>query len=108
MHDSSPPVSLSKEAAGQIRAALEENQIPTMCLRVAVDLSDPEGPIWGMDFSERHDTDPVHDLLFESAGVTVVIAREQAELPSGTSISWTTEDGEKGFRFDNPRIPTRQ
>jgi iron-sulfur cluster assembly protein len=42
------------------------------------------------------------DLVFESHGARVVVARDEMPMLSGLSVDWRREGLGEAFRFDNP------
>ena len=45
-----------------------------------------------------------HDCVFESHGVSVVVDDDSLRYLDGTSVDYSREGLNEGFRFDNPNV----
>ncbi|MCP4445657.1 MAG: Grx4 family monothiol glutaredoxin [Myxococcales bacterium] len=95
---SAPSICCSEAAATELKAALADSD-PGDAVHIQVDLS------------FRHDMSvgPVEADLFQvtAAGVPFCFDRASARRADGLSIDFVTEDGEAGFKLDNPHRSTK-
>ncbi|MDH5179926.1 MAG: iron-sulfur cluster assembly accessory protein [Gammaproteobacteria bacterium] len=96
-------ITVTPEAAAQIKAAAKQSQAEGLPLRMAATQA-PDGNIqYGMGFA---DDETENDLTFKSEGVTIVVAPTSFELLKNTIIDYVQLDsGEMNFIFRNPNDP---
>ena len=99
-------ITLTPQAAQQIRVAAREGHMEGMALRLAAKRN-PDGSIhYGMGFD---DVGREEDLRFTSEGIDVVIAPVSIDLLTGTTIDYVElEPGSFNFIFLNPSDPNYQ
>ena len=99
-------ITLTPQAAQQIRVAAREGHMEGMALRLAAKRN-PDGSIhYGMGFD---DVGRDEDLRFTSEGIDVVIAPVSIDLLTGTTIDYVElEPGSFNFIFLNPSDPNYQ
>ncbi len=95
-------ITISPEAAKQIRNSAKQSNAEGMCLRVAVRVTPDETYDYGMGFDEAHE----EDMRNTSEGIDIVVAPDHADLLHGTHIDYVElEPGEFNFIFQNPNDP---
>lgn len=95
-------VHLTENAARQIAEMLSretpEVEAPARFLRVFVEAGGCSGMQYGMVFDERRE----EDLLTEAHGVGVVVDGISANYLRGSTIDFSEELSEGGFKISNP------
>lgn len=92
-------ISLTKEAAEQIRVAAEQSGAGNMGLRVAARVNDAGMLEFGMGFDDERESDSAVD----SWGVTLLINRQSAPMLSDVTIDFAeVSPGESRFVFMKP------
>lgn len=92
-------ITLTPEAAKQIRIAAEQGGMDNLALRLAARPSQQGGLEYGMGFDESSDD----DLSFDCEGVTVVFEPQYGPMLSGAVIDFVEiEPGQFNFIFMNP------
>jgi len=95
-------ISITPEAAAQIRTSAKEQHLEGLPLRVAAQRL-PDGKFhYAMGFDEA---DPAKDTTYHIEGVDVVISSISLDLIKGMTIDFVEIDGEKQFIFLNPNDP---
>ncbi len=99
-----PLVELTEEARAQIRFALAAADPPRRWLRVRVT---PNGHEFDYQLQGLNGDQIVDgDLCVEQDGFALVIDSDSADRLRGTRIDYRETLLERGFRFDNPNVPT--
>lgn len=95
-------ITITENAAKQIRIAAEQGEIKDMYLRIAAKESD-EGQIeYGMGFDEKGE----NDIHVVSENIDVIIYDSHADLLKGTTLDFVElNPGEFQFIFINPNDP---
>lgn len=91
-------VQLTESAARRITQQLRQRGAG-IGLRVGVKKSGCSGYAYTMDYA---DAVGAEDVVFESHGARVVIAREALALLEGVTVDFRREGLSEAFRFDNP------
>jgi len=95
-------VSVTPEAAAQIRESARAAGIESPRLRIAARLTPKKDIEYGMGFDEGGEG----DLEFASEGVTLVVAQACSELLDGARLDYVEiNPGEHRFIFINPNDP---
>lgn len=95
-------ITVTAEAAKQIRLAAEQGGMEELVLRLAARPVTNGGLEYGMGFDEPHDD----DMSFTSEGVEVVFEPQYGPLLTGTVIDFVEiEPGQFHFIFMNPNDP---
>jgi iron-sulfur cluster assembly accessory protein len=98
----SPAITVTPKAAATIRQLIADQPSGSkLYLRVRVVPGGCQG------FMHKLDLDPDvsgEDQVCESAGVSVVTFKRQAEMLSGTQVDFGEENGKQGFKVDNPNF----
>jgi iron-sulfur cluster assembly protein len=93
-------ITLTPEAAEQIRLIRRENQVPeTHGLRIGIQSSGCCGSSYLLAFDEKVEAT---DKVFQSEGVSIYVDEESLEDLSGTMLEYVDGPQGKGFRFNNP------
>ena len=93
-------ITLTPEAAEQIRLIRRENQVPeTHGLRIGIQSGGCCGSSYLLAFDEKVEAT---DKVFQSEGVSIYVDEESLEGLSGTTLEFVNGPQGKGFRFDNP------
>ena len=99
-------ITVSAEAANQIKASAKQGQMEGLALRLAATRQEDGSLHYAMGFAdEEHD----EDVRFTSHGVTVVVSPASLGLLTNTELDYVKMDnGEMGFIFKNPNDPNYQ
>jgi iron-sulfur cluster assembly protein len=98
-------ISLTPEAAAQIRESARASGIDSPRLRIAARLTEKREIEYGMGFDERSEG----DLEFASEGVTLLVAQACSELLDGARLDYVELNaGERRFIFMNPNDPSHK
>jgi iron-sulfur cluster assembly protein len=93
-------ITLTPEAAEQIRLIRRENQVPeTHGLRIGIQSGGCCGSSYLLAFDEKVEAT---DKVFQSEGVSIYVDEESLEGLSGTTLEYVDGQQGKGFRFNNP------
>lgn len=96
-------ITITAEAAKQIKAAAEQGNMTGMALRLAVTKQDDGSFHYAMGFDDQSLDG---DSKYTSEGVDVVISALSLELLRDTTIDYVQlEDGQYNFVFLNPNDP---
>jgi iron-sulfur cluster insertion protein len=93
------PVTITEKAARRIAALMSAEADPALMLRVAVSGGGCSGFQYGFSLDKARLED---DVLFEQAGVTVVIDPTSLELIQGAEIDFVEELVGSSFQVRNP------
>ena len=92
-------IGLTSEAAGKVKALIEQEGRDDLRLRVAVQPGGCSGLRYQLFFDERSlDGDTVHGF----GGVNVVVDRMSAPYLGGATIDFVDTIEKQGFTIDNP------
>lgn len=92
-------ISLTKEAAEQIRQAAQNNDAGGLGLRVAAKVNDAGMLEFGMGFDQERENDAVH----ESWGVTLLVSKHSAAYLQDVTLDFTeVAPGQQSFVFMKP------
>lgn len=95
-------ITITESAAAQIRQAAERIDGTNLFLRLAAKIEDDGKFEYGMGFDQRRD----NDTLWQSAGVSVLVAASCADLLAGATLDYVElNPGEFRFIFINPNDP---
>ena len=98
-------ITITPQAAAQIRKSAEQPGLEGSCLRIAARLGEGGAIEHGMGF----DAPAEGDAKFESEGVTVLVAAACVELLSGATLDYVEiNPGEERFIFINPNDPSHK
>ncbi|MDA0225697.1 MAG: iron-sulfur cluster assembly accessory protein [Proteobacteria bacterium] len=98
-------ITITPQAAEQIRASAQQSGIETACLRIVARLNDAGMLEYGMGFDEK----AADDTQVRAGEVTVLIAPGCVELLSGATLDWVElNPGEPRFIFSNPNDPSHK
>ena len=93
-------ITITPEAAEQIRNIRRENQIPeTHGLRIGVQGAGCCGPSYLLAFDDKV---AATDKVLQSEGVSIYVDEEDLPGLSGTTLEFVDGPQGKGFKFDNP------
>ena len=92
-------ITLTIEAAKQVRIAAEQSEAKGMALRLAAKQNADGGLDYGMGFDEIKDD----DMIFKCEGIDVVIDPQYATLLNGATLDFVEmEPNNYSFIFMNP------
>ncbi len=96
-------ISITAEAAEQIKLSAKQGQMEGMSLRIAVQRNADGSLHYALGFAdEEHD----EDLHFSSEQVEIVVSPVSMDLLNNTIIDYVELDsGERNFVFKNPNDP---
>jgi len=92
-------ITLTDSAAERVREFIAKREA-TVGLRVGVKKTGCSGFAYVINYAERIETD---DVVFEDAGVTVIVDRESLSLIDGTEIDFAKQGLNEAFKFRNPK-----
>jgi iron-sulfur cluster assembly protein len=96
-------ITITPEAAAQIRQSAEASSSQGMHLRIAVRREDDGTFVYGMGFDEMGDD----DALLASEGINVVVTSTSKDFLIGATLDFVEiSPGEHRFIFINPNDPT--
>ena len=93
-------ISLTSNAATRVRSYLEKRG-SGVGLRLGVRKSGCNGWAYTIDYA---DAVQPHDVVFDHAGVKVIVDPESLELIDGTEIDFVKEGLNEAFKFRNPNV----
>ena len=97
---SAQEITMTPEAAEQIRNIRRENQIPdTHGLRIGVQGGGCCGPSYVLVFDNNVQAT---DKVFQSEGIPIYVDVENLEGLYGTTLEYVDGPNGKGFKFNNP------
>jgi iron-sulfur cluster assembly protein len=97
---SAQEITITPEAAEQIRNIRRENQIPdSHGLRIGLQSGGCCGASYMLAFDDKIEAT---DLVLHSEGVSIYVDREDMTNLSGTKLEYVDGPDGKGFKFDNP------
>jgi len=95
-------ITLTPEAAKQIRFSAKEGNLEGLPIRVAVTKNNDGSLHYGMGFDDVKED----DTSYTSDGVDVVVSEASKDLLTGTTIDYVElEPGNSQFIFMNPNDP---
>ena len=93
-------ISLTKPAAERVRTYLDERG-SGIGLRVGVKKTGCNGFAYVVNYADEIDAE---DVVFEDAGIKVVVDRGSLELIDGTQVDFVKDGLNEAFRFRNPNV----
>ncbi len=98
-------ITLTPEAAEQIRQSAQQGNTEDLPLRIAVTRMDDGSFHYAMGFDDnRHE----NDARYQSEGIEIVVAPHSQDNLEGTVIDYVDIDGKMEIIFINPNDPARQ
>ncbi len=99
-------ITITPEAAEQIKASATQQGIEDLPLRVAARKTEDGNIEYAMGFADQTGAD---DVSFNSEGIDVVVAPGSALLLKGAVMDFVEiEPGEQNFIFSNPNDPSHK
>jgi iron-sulfur cluster assembly protein len=93
-------ISLTESAATRVRSFLSQRG-HGVGLRLGVRRSGCNGWAYVVDYADAVEPD---DVVFDQAGVKVVVAADSLELIDGTEVDFVKDGLNEAFKFRNPNI----
>lgn len=93
-------ISLTDSAAKRVRSFLEKRG-HGVGLRLGVRRSGCNGWAYTIDYAEE--VEP-NDVVFDDAGVKVVVAQDNLDLIDGTQVDFVKDGLNEAFKFRNPNV----
>lgn len=97
-----PLIAATPKAAAMVHQFIADARVPRkLYLRVRVVPGGCQG------FLHKLDLDPAvsdDDYVFDSGGVSVVVFKRQVEMLCGARVDYDEENGQSGFKVDNPNF----
>ncbi|MEM8844652.1 MAG: iron-sulfur cluster assembly accessory protein [Pseudomonadota bacterium] len=101
-------ISVTESAAEQIKKSALQSQTDNLPLRIAATKNSDGSLHYGMGFDDVGNNDG-GDLIFNSNGVDIVVAKSSFELLKGTVVDYAElEPNQFHFVFLNPNDPNYQ
>jgi len=98
-------ITITPQAAEQIRTSARQSGIESACLRIVARLNETGTLEYGMGFDEK----AADDTQVLAGEVTVLIAPGCVELLTGATLDWVElNPGEPRFIFSNPNDPSHK
>lgn len=98
-------ITLTPEAAKQIRFSAKEGNLDGLPIRIAVTKNNDGSLHYGMGFDDVKED----DTTYTSEGVDVVVSEASKDLLNGTTLDYVElEPGNPQFIFMNPNDPNYQ
>jgi len=98
-------ITITPEAAEQIRKSAQETGLADACLRLAARLGDKGAIEYGMGFDTRADA----DMEVMARDITLLISPGSVELLTGATLDYVElNPGEPRFIFINPNDPSHK
>jgi len=98
-------ISVTPEAAEQIRSSASQGGMENMPLRIAVTSQQDGSFHYALGFDDnKHEG----DQTFQSEGVTIVVAPQSLDKLTGTVIDYVDIEGNMEIIFINPNDPAQQ
>jgi len=98
-------ISVTPNAAEQIRASATQGGMENMPLRVAVTSQQDGSFHYALGFDDnKHEG----DQAFQSEGITIVVAPQSIDKLTGTVIDYVDIEGNMEIIFINPNDPAQQ
>jgi iron-sulfur cluster assembly protein len=95
-------ITISPNAAEQIRLSAKQSNAEDMALRIAAKVAVDESIEYGLGFDEEKEG----DLKFNIEGIDILIAPSSAEFLHGAHLDFVElEPGNANFIFQNPNDP---
>src|SRR5712672_2779346 len=94
------PVTLTQKAASHVQSYITKRG-KGVGLRVGVRTSGCSGMAYKLEFADALNPD---DLAFESHGVKVIVDPKSLPYLQGTTLDYTREGLNEGFKFRNPNV----
>lgn len=96
-------ITLTKEAAKQIRHSAKEGNLEGLPIRFAGTRNDDGSIHYGMGFDDVKET----DSKYTSEGVDIIVSVTSKDLLEGMTVDYVElEEGKPQFIFMNPNDPT--
>jgi iron-sulfur cluster assembly protein len=96
-------ITITQEAATQIRKSAEQTHTQGMCLRLAARQDEDGSLLYGMGFDDKGNDD-VHVVI---EGIDILIASSCKQLLTGATLDFVEiSPGEHQFIFVNPNDPS--
>ncbi len=96
-------ITLTEEAAVQVQALLQQQEMPEHGLRIFVQGGGCSGLQYGLAFENTTQED---DVVVEEKGIRLFVDPFSAQYLQGASIDYQEGPTGSGFRIDNPNAPT--
>lgn len=94
-----PAITVTRDAAAQIRLAAQASEAQSLALRIAAS-RDAEGSI---DYRMGFDNARKGDLALDAGGIELLVAQDEADLLDGMTLDYVElEPGDFRFIFINP------
>ena len=98
-------ITVTPEAAEQIRESARHGKLEGVPLRVAVTRLEDGSFHYGLGFD---DNSHEGDRTFQSEGIDIVVAPPSMDMLNGTVIDYVDLDGKMEIVFINPNDPAQQ
>jgi iron-sulfur cluster assembly protein len=93
-------ISLTQSAATRVRSFLEKRG-SGVGLRLGVRRSGCNGWAYTIDYADAVEPD---DVVFDEAGVKVIVAAQSLDLIDGTEVDFVKDGLNEAFKFRNPNV----
>jgi len=91
------PITITEEAAENIRKIAKENNFKDRALRIVVFPGGCSGMQYGLDFAKEKED---NEIEFEQQGIKIYIDKNNLDFIQGLRIDFLKD--KNGFKFDNP------
>ena len=98
-------ITITPQAAEQIRKSAQQADLKDVCLRLAARLDDKGVIEYGMGFDDKAEG----DMHVASGGINVLVSPGSVELLTGATLDYVEiNPGERRFIFINPNDPSHK
>lgn len=97
-------ITVTPQAAEQIRESAKQGDMVGMPLRIAVTRMENGGFHYALGFDEHRE----NDNAFQSEGIDIVVAPQSMDMLTGTVIDFVELEGKHEIIFINPNEPDQQ
>lgn len=91
-------------AINEIKKAIEQENQKEPTLRISVSSGGCSGFSYGLGVIDSSDVVENLDVVEEFGGVKIVVDKKSLFNLDGVTLDWINEDGQNGFRFNNPNL----
>ena len=98
-------ITLTPEAANQVRESAKQSNMQGMPLRIAVTRLENGNFHYALGFD---DTSREGDTTFSSEGIDIIVAPASLDMLNGTVVDYVEIEGKQEIIFVNPNDPAQQ
>lgn len=100
--DTDAPLTVTDEAAEQLRAVIDGSEHDITAVRLLVQAGGCCGMQYGMALADGEPTDI--ETAFETGGLTFYVDTQAVQVIQGSTLKWVETPGGGAFTVDNPNV----